>query len=300
MKNITKNLMIFSAIFLLPNVSYAQKNAPSCESMGYVSTAAECSSQNKPVLKCPSNAAKLYCGYTITQPKCSDYAMFDTKPTTNAVCTTDTSKGITCYKDCSAPGYILYSDKTVSHERDYTKTPIGIVADPAKRLAISLNTQHLQWASENYIKVERDVPNLPNLTQEQAEKDFNGKSNTLTISKSPNAYLYSANNYCYNYATAGTSKSNWYLPAAAELKILCSTTDDINIGLAKTANPTMPGGWHWSSSESSTYINSGPNNYTTAFYISLGKNSSSTCYLSEVNKFAYANKGAEVRCFIKY
>ena len=68
-------------------------------------------------------------------------------------CPFDTSK-VFCKEYVLAAGDILYSDKTTLHySMDSTKTPIGVVVDPSRRLAMALKCALKQWANDGYNKI---------------------------------------------------------------------------------------------------------------------------------------------------
>lgn len=92
-------------MLLLPSVVQAQIGEPSCATLGYNDSAADCDAQKKTKLKCPTNESKIYCGkQTVT---CSSLGYFDS-PQAGNTCSTINVQGITC-QSCvanSCGGYI--------------------------------------------------------------------------------------------------------------------------------------------------------------------------------------------------
>ena len=155
-------------------------------------------------------------------------------------------------------GDILYSDKKCYLGGMLAgKTPIGVVFDVSRRLAIALESSEAMYWSTEY----NDIPGITNITDSsKAKQDFKGKANTAAI-KAYNSSLsnYPAAKYAYEYKTTGTNAGDWYLPAAGELYTAYSNKDFLNYALSlvgKKDIPTKTGAfdaYHWSSSEHSTY-----------------------------------------------
>ena len=156
-------------------------------------------------------------------------------------------------------GDILYSDKTCSSGcKISSKTPIGVVSyiNGSTRLAVQLNyLGYMFWSSDSGTCKYQDISGIANYSSSSAAlNDFSGKSNTKayhdTYGDSCTNY---APGYCYNYTTAGTSKGDWYLPAAGELYGLIVTNySAVNSGLSAAGGSTLSG-FHWSSSEEDGY-----------------------------------------------
>ena len=168
-----------------------------------------------------------------------------------------------CDETCSV-GNILYSDYTCSSCNVSGKTPIGVIsyASGSTRLAINLVETSLEWSS-SYV----DISGITDYTSNSAAlNDFSGKSNTAAwVSYHGSSTSRYAPGYCYNYTTTGTSKGQWYLPAAGELYASIVTNySAVNSGLS-AAGGTQLSGYYWSSSEYSylfawrVYANGGVN-----------------------------------------
>lgn len=199
-------------------------------------------------------------GYTLTS--CPANGTCSTCTKTAANCSTDgtkykldsctsgyTKSGNTCVKQNSSQiGNILYSDMSTSSSVISGKTPIGIVLDSEKKLAIALNEVQKAWSTEYF-----DITNLTN--QSNAKTDWNGKSNTQTIISycKTNSKSCPAAEYANAYTTTGTSAGNWYLPAGAELNAIFENRDVLNTALDKVSKTKLDAGnngyQYWSSSE---------------------------------------------------
>ena len=205
---------------LLPSTAYAECTpAPDCASIGYTETSCETTS-----LKCPFDTTKLYC------LPCDSSFKYDCNAS-NQIGVGNTCNGK--YASCScANGYILsgnncitkpnctlgmiyYSDYTCSTELDSNKRVAGVVI---KDNELIMTTEEIQmtWGTDD-----NDIDSLPNLGFSDANQDYDGKNNTSIIVAH---YGKNADNvaavYCYNYAPTGmeNTKTQWYLPAIAELQ----------------------------------------------------------------------------------
>lgn len=239
----------------------------------------DCSSSK--ILK---NCSKTYCkissctsGYKIASNGTTCVPLDDTCPANYfKTCETGTTgdpeyteTGTACYqckaKTPTAGMPILYSDLTVSATVITGKTPIGIVFDESKKLALALNTVQKAWSTETQYF---DIPDLTNYSSAPVS-DYNGKSNTKTILTYciANSQSCQAAEYANTYATAGTSAGDWYLPAFGELDSIYNNKAGINISLSKIGSPTLVEDKHWSSSEYDStfawikYLSSGTVNY---------------------------------------
>ena len=137
---------------------------------------------------------------------------------------------VICDETCSV-GNILYSDMTCNSCNVSGKTPIGVIsyARGSARLVLQLTAQMMQWGGYGV--------NILNLTKyssgDNALTDFNGKNNTDLIVKTLGDSSNYAAGYCYNYTTKGTTKGQWYLPAAGELYASISANSSlVNKGLS--------------------------------------------------------------------
>ena len=146
-------------------------------------------------------------------------------------------------------GSILYSDKSCSSNLILGKTPIGVVFDRDKKLAIGLEQSptSLFWSTEDF-----DVPGLSNITSSSAvTADWQGKKNTKAVleycktkGKSCQAF-----EYVNSYKTEGTQAGDWYLPALGELNAIYGNKDVLNITLGKIGGTKLGTNYYWSSSE---------------------------------------------------
>ncbi len=166
-----------------------------------------------------------------------------------------TLKSGTCVADKSditpaEPAYplpVLYSDLTISQELVAGKTPIGVVFDENKKLAVALKDGGtMLWSTTEF-----DISGLTNSSESQALVDYNGKNNTKTIMTYcvANSKSCPAAEYASNFLTLGTQSGDWYLPALGELNAIYDNKVAINATMAKIGGTTLTENWHWSSSE---------------------------------------------------
>ena len=154
------------------------------------------------------------------------------------------------YNNCKI-GDILYSDMSCDSNVVASKTPIGVVFDGAKRLAIALDTAEKIWSDEDF-----DVPGLSNITSSSAVKaDWQGKNNTRVVLEycKANGKSCPAFEYVNSYKTEGTIAGDWYLPALGELKAMYGNKNVLTIALGKVGGTKFWTDWYWSSSEYSDY-----------------------------------------------
>ena len=180
-------------------------------------------------------------------------------------------KNGTCEKSCDdtcSVGNILYSDYTCSSCNVSGKTAIGVIsyASGSTRLAIQLNNPGYMSLTNGYV----DLPGIDNIVSSSVAKaDYEGKAHTSAwVDYYGGSVTNNALGYCYNYMTTGTSKGQWYLPAAGELYASIVTNySAVNSGLSAAGGTAIQGGYYWSSSEYSdkyawvVYANGGSMSY---------------------------------------
>ena len=191
---------------------------PDCASIGYTETSCE-----GDFVRCPFDISKLLC------LPCDSKYQYDCSGAniTGGVGTSCGGKYASCtclnggtFNNGECPpvctvGMIYYSDKSCSEEVDATKTAIGVVVKD-NTLIVALNIPDMRWASN----INTDVSGITNYTSSSdAQKDYNGKANTLAILEAYSSDTTSDNAavYCNSYSTIGTSNGEWYLPAMGEL-----------------------------------------------------------------------------------
>ncbi len=200
---------------------------PSCEELGFTADASKCEGS---FLKCPWDLSKAACEETAIPP---------------------------------LP--ILYGDGTVSKDIISGKTPIGVVFDEEKRLAIALTdvkkdgspgSEAMKW-SENYY----DIPNLSSCTDltSIAKCPFgtDGRENTDEIlacgsecGGTPAATA--VNRYQpINCSQDFCKKTKWFLPSGQELLKIYDAKDRLEASLTSLSSfgAKILNGWYWSSSE---------------------------------------------------
>lgn len=169
-------LLAFSLILSFNAMAQTCGTPPTCEELGYILAESKC--RGVASLRCPFDQTKYY---------------------------------------CSAPvmvGDILYSDKSFASNLVPSKTPIGVVFDVEKRLAVALKSE------AKYI-FESDHGTAEIIDGISAD---DGKLNTKLIlafmeksnAEQPYEIHYPAVEYAANYSTAGTRVGDWYLPSSLE------------------------------------------------------------------------------------
>ena len=238
---------------------------PDCEALGYRSTS--CVGGG---VKCPWDLTKMYCNpnmcsLTITKEMCDaecknvgEQSCLKDGVTYYAQCgVSKCAEGqgckagacVNCDNSCSV-GNILYADFSCSSCLLSDKTPIGVIAyaDEDARLAIQLEgAENKAWSSKR-----EDIADIANVSSYNS--DTNGKSNTQAwVNQYGNENVNNAAGYCYNYATLGTGKGQWYLPAGGELAAILQTNRGlVTSGLTVAKGKALASANHWSSSENSS------------------------------------------------
>lgn len=170
---------------------------------------------------------------------------------------------------------ILYGDGTVSKTPVSGKTPIGIVFDETKRLAIALtDIKKNGTAGSETMRWGRDVINkntsLKNCKSEDLDTcDPDGRTNTTTILKLVSSTDENAFNAVNKFEPSGCSaafckKTKWFLPSMREWRLIESkeieSTGALNVG---TAFKRFIDGSYWASNESGDYKDDGTYAWTT-------------------------------------
>ena len=178
------------------------------------------------MIKCPFDTSKVFCRKLLA-------------PTT---------------KICDTIGDVLFDNKTCAVDitnLDPKRTPIGVVFDVSKKLAVALDYAHHDWTQNGSSFATSDIPELPNYTGDNLINDYNGKSNTSIIIAygDSNGYETAAADYCYNYSTLGTKKGDWYLPATGEVQLIYNNHAIINSTLSKIGAVIISYDYYWTSTE---------------------------------------------------
>ena len=222
---------------------------PTCSSLGYTSTSS-CTGGTK----CPFGNA-----WNCTASDLNDKITEQTNKITELETQITELKKEMVMSNCQV-GDILYSDMTINPDYVSSKTPIGVVFDCRKKLAIGLEESHQYW-SDGYF----DVPGVDNITDRTlAITDLDGKKNTSTILAycKANGYSCPAFEYVNSYKTEGTKAGDWYLPSMGELYAIYGNMGVLNVALGKIAATRLTTLSHyWSSSESS---------YKSAWFLRFG------------------------------
>ena len=200
--------------------------APTCEQLGYVQTTADCTGV-KNVLKCPFDMSKLYCSKATSEVRV---------------------------------GSILYGDGTVSDGYEAGKTPIGVVFDPDKRLAIALRNvsdKSYVWSTSTCNTAIPDCDDgwHPYLCE------GDGRTFTDILLKTTCGGTYEPVKEVNTYSVTGCTKDfckqgKWFLPSIKEWTALKSVITYIEAslqlvggdGFMRSGNGII----YWTSSEYST------------------------------------------------
>ena len=214
---------------------------PTCSSLGYTSTSS-CTGGTK----CPFGNY-----WNCTASDLNDKITEQTNKITELETQITELKKEMATSNCLV-GDILYSDMTINPDYVSGKTPIGVVFDCRKKLAIGLEESQKYWSATDF-----DVPGVDNIKDRTlAITDLDGKKNTSTIL----AYCITerkscpAFEYVNSYKTEGTQAGDWYLPAEGELYAIYGNKDVLNITLGKIAATGLSAyaDYYWSSSEYSS------------------------------------------------
>lgn len=200
--------------------------APSCASLGYDKSEADCAGYRK--LRCPLDLSAVYC--VIPPPL--------------------------------AIGDLLFGDGTTSSALVSGKTPIGIVFDTVNRLAVALTdvnsigaagSSTMLWSSSSC-----DTPNLVNCTDiDIFSCGADGRFNTNAILASTcNRTTYAANG-ANGYEPSGCrkdfcKKTMWFLPSMRDLNTIYSSKTRVNNTLTLLGSmgaTTLQNAYYWSSTE---------------------------------------------------
>ena len=221
-----KKIFYLSTALILCGMAQSQASCiqtPSCSSLGY-SSSSSCTGG----IKCPFGNA-WNCTASDLNNKITELEKVIEELQQNS-----SSDGLS---NCQI-GDILYSDKTCNPTLLDNKSPIGVVFDNTRNLAIALDTQNFTYAKDSFIV--SGVPSYKN--QSQAEADFNGKENTQKTLEYCQSKQIScpAFEYVNSYITAGTQVGDWYLPALGELKKIYAVLGTLNRTLAKIGGMELP------------------------------------------------------------
>ena len=117
----------------------------------------------------------------------------------------------------------------------------------AQKIKLLEGAENKAWSSKR-----EDIADIANVSSYNS--DMNGKSNTQAwVNQYGNENVNNAAGYCYNYATSGTGKGQWYLPAGGELAAILQTNRGlVTSGLTVAKGKALASANHWSSSENSS------------------------------------------------
>lgn len=220
MKRIYGYVLGLSSLFVI-NMSKAQSDditctaTSDCTTLGYVKNSTDCA--NIENVKCPFDESKVFCFKLIE------------------VCEI---------------GSILYSDKSCSETVVTGKTPIAVVFDANKRLAVGLEEpiNTLAWGGYSI-----DIPALFNCGSVVQSCGNYGEANTAAIMaySELNSINYPAAEFCTRYRTEGTTAGDWFLPSYDDLVNIFKIKGYVNGSLQLLGKQTISNSYYWSSTENS-------------------------------------------------
>jgi len=203
MRKLKLTLMI-GTILTAWNVQADCVTPPDCAELGFTSDASTCAG---PALKCPWDITKAACDGEESTPR--------------------------------FPAPVLYGDGTVSNELIPDKTPIGIVFDLDKRLAVALADvgQDMIWSGNNV-----NIPSMPRCeysdygSTQVYSCGTDGRANTNALLACSSCGGTPAATACNNYEPSGCTtafckKTKWFLPSMAEWKKIWDKSSQIKTGL---------------------------------------------------------------------
>ena len=219
------SLALLTSVFSVTSFSSSLQAAcvtGDCTALGYTKSESECGGD---IIRCPFDTSKVFCRAY--------------QPTTKT-------------KACDTIGDILLDDKTCAVDANAIlndRTPIGVVFDVSKKLAIALqgSPNRIFWG----VMSNQGIDGLGNVNGTNTRKAYGGKNNTSIIKKyaSSNNYSSDAVDYCLHYTTKGTKTNDWYLPATGELYLIYNSKNKLNNSLEKVNGMKITDADHWSSSQ---------------------------------------------------
>ena len=149
-------------------------------------------------------------------------------------------------------GDILNSDMSVTTTKVSGKTPVGVVFDPIRQLAVSLEQNPTRVCFTGDVEDFAGLKTFPveefpySTSKEASMLDFNGKANTKKILETCKKYKMECTipYYVENYHPAGTS--GWYIPAGGEILSLHNAKDEVRTALSKLSATPLDK-YYWSS-----------------------------------------------------
>ena len=190
---------------------------PTCQELGYTDTADRC--VGTAMLKCPFDTSKVFC------------------------------REKKYIKVCDTVGDVLLDNRLCAYDisdMDPKRTPIGVVFDVERKLAIALEeSEKVQWSS-NFFDLSSILPSYS--TALSYLDDYSGKESSAKIFDYCQSQGYScpAVEYAHSYKTISTNVGDWYLPAAGELQLIYNNLTPLNQSLSKIGGSTLQWQFYWS------------------------------------------------------
>lgn len=242
------------------NSYYITSSCTDCSGTKTINSGWECSSgYHKSGNMCAPNCSLPNCNNSVSSKPLNSYYLTSSCTDCSGTKTINTGwscnagytqSGNTCVNLPKA-GDILYSDMTTSPDIVAGKTPIAIVFDPERRLAVSIeHSGHIRFSEEKNIPfISGLADNIISGYSKYTPPYESGKDNTailLSFGKSKNLH-FSAAEYCNNYKTPGTSSGQWFLPSHYEFIVPLQADFDKLNNIAKSLGSSF-GTRFWTSS----------------------------------------------------
>lgn len=166
-----------------------------------------------------------------TPPSCSNLGFTDasTSCSNYVKCPFDQTK-VRCLPEIAKAGDILYSDGTTSYSKLSSKTAVGIVVDPGRRYAISLDEAQKAFGPG---KLPTYMELMPNNLRGSINVNADGRLNTYALAPYSSSAEFAAAYYCKTYSKAGFSAGSWWLPSPQEITRMAPYFNKIKNGLSR-------------------------------------------------------------------
>lgn len=148
---------------------------------------------------------------------------------------------------CIALDNHRFIDKEDWENGNYTKDDVvGIaVHTPAVSFIVGLTEWEAKWSEDT------DALITKRHTEAQALQVISGLEDTRKIVEAQKDEEETAAKLCWNY---NHKSLQWYLPSLLELNAMCAYQNEINELMELVGGEPLSTGYHWSSTENSTYI----------------------------------------------
>ena len=221
-----------------------------------------------------------------TPPSCGDLGFTDasTSCSNYVKCPFDQTK-VRCLPEIAKAGDILYSDGTTSYSKLSSKTAVGIVVDPGRRYAISLDTVKKAFGNDTKPTYMNLMP--VNNLYDTIDVNTDGRSNTQALAPYSSSTEFAAAYYCKTYSKTGFPAGKWWLPSPREVTWIVPYYNAVTNGLKRVGGttPIAPNSYLWTSS--------------------IGETATKGCFASPSSYWVRCDMGTQkdlrdVRCFVQF